>query len=206
MESQREDVLLRYSLIFFVIELAIFVGVSAIPINSPELVSSFQSEMHHIVSQPYFSKLLSIFSHNLLIALGEFVPIFGIGLFLYSIGGTAVLLSALANSEGVPGWYASLFLLTLPHSWLELPAYAIATASGLYLIIGLVKGYRGVVRRFFAMMLFVAIELFFAASIEAAEIFVEYVEIAYAYLFWFPAIPMFYALYLLFNYIQQKFG
>lgn len=200
------DRLALFSILLFIGELVLFIGVSAIPIQNSALVNSLQSERDQIASQPYLLQLFSIFYHNFEIALIEFIPGLGVAFLIFSISGTAIALSALSNSQGIPGWAAAMFLMTLPHSWLELPAYAIAAASGLYLIISLArKGENiGSVYRFFAMIGFVAVELFFAASVEAAEIVVENVNPVYSYLFWFPAIPLIYALFVLFNYIQQK--
>lgn len=204
MESLYRDRLTFFSIVLFIAELGIFIGVSAIPIQNNQLVSSFQSERNQITSQPYLPEVFSIFSHNFEISLIEFIPAFGVVFLVLSIFGTALVLSALSTSQNIPGWVASISLMTLPHSWLELPAYAIATASGIYLIIALAKGNRRSIYRFLGMIGFVAVELFFAASIESAEIVVENINPVYSYLFWFPAIPLIYALILLFRYIQEK--
>ncbi|AWR96722.1 hypothetical protein DFR86_03570 [Acidianus sulfidivorans JP7] len=198
MKGPIKDELTFLSLIIFIIELALFIGASAIPIHNQALASEFNSERNSIVSLPYIPEVFSIFSHNFEISLIEFIPGIGVLMLGASIYSTGTVLSAITTSEGIPGWAAALSLLTLPHSWLELPSYAIATAAGIYLI------WKRNVKRFFAMIGFVGLELFFAASIESAEIVVENINITYSYLFWFPAIPLFYALYILYKFIEEK--
>ncbi|ARM75211.1 stage II sporulation protein M [Acidianus manzaensis] len=198
MKGPIKDELTFISLIIFAIELALFIGVAAIPYNSPALANSFSSQRNAIVSQPYIPEVLSIFSHNFEISLIEFIPGFGVLMLAGSIISTGLVLSALYTIHGIPGWIPALLLMTLPHSWLELPSYAFAAGAGIYLI------WKRNVKRFLGMIGFVAVELFFAASIESAEIIAENINIAYSYLFWFPAIPLFYALYILYKYIRDK--
>ncbi|WP_373469100.1 stage II sporulation protein M [Acidianus infernus] len=190
----------RQTLVFFIlfiIELIIFIGTSALPVNQPQLASQFQSERSSIVSLPYPLEALSIFTHNYEIALAEFIPALGVGIMGFSIGSTGYVLSAVSNEQGVPGWIPAIFLLTLPHSWLELPSYAFAATAGLFLLID--RNWK----RFLYMIGFVGLELFFAASVEAGEIVLENVNVIYYYLFWIPAALLLYVLYEVYEYIMD---
>lgn len=183
--------------IIFIVELMIFVGASALPVHQPELVQEFESQRSALVSLPYMLEALSIFTHNYGIALAEFIPAVGLGIMGISIGVTGYVLSAISNEQGIPGWVSAIFLLTLPHSWLELPAYAFAATAGLFLIID--RNWK----RFLYMIGFVGLELFFAASVEAGEIVIENANALYFYLFWIPSAFLFYVLYEVYEYIMD---
>ncbi|AAY79551.1 stage II sporulation protein M [Sulfolobus acidocaldarius] len=152
-------------LIYFIIELAIFIGVSSIPYNNPALVQEYNSMESGIYSMPYFSQVIEIFSHNLLIATIDFIPVVGAIFFGISIGQTAYLLSVVATSRNVPSFLVAIALLTLPHSAVELPTYAIAVAAGTYVIVK-----RKDWKRYLLMYPLIPIELFLAALIESAII------------------------------------
>ncbi len=184
-------------LILFTIELLIFIGTSALPVNEPALAQAFQSQRSSIVSLPYPLEALSIFSHNYEVALAEFIPALGVAIMGFSIGSTGYVLSAVSTAQGIPGWIPAIFLLTLPHSWLELPSYAFAATAGIFLLID--RNWK----RFLYMIGFVGLELLFAASIEAGEIVLENINVTYSYLFWIPAIPLFYTLYEVYEYIMD---
>lgn len=74
-----------------------------------------------------------IFSHNLLIALGEMVPGAGAVLFFTSVYTTGLAAQALVMSQGLPvAWGVALF--AYPFALVELTAYAVAVASGTMVI------------------------------------------------------------------------
>jgi uncharacterized membrane protein SpoIIM required for sporulation len=75
-----------------------------------------------------------IFSHNLLIALVEMVPILGAMLLAYSIFSTGLVAQALLSSKGVPS-ALGIVLLILPYSLVELSSYAVAVGSGIMLVL-----------------------------------------------------------------------
>jgi len=183
-------------LIFFGIELAIFLGVSAIPFYMPSVAQNFNSTAGAVDSEPYVPMVITIFSHNLMIALSEFIPIIGIGILFFSTFSTGMVLSAFTTTvDHIPGIAAAIVLLTLPHSWLELPSYAVAAGSGLYVI--LTRDWR----RFVMMIPFVALELFAAATVESAEIYFRSIN---SYYFWLAGIPLIIMLYFIYEYLQKK--
>uniref|UniRef100_A0A2U9IDH1 Stage II sporulation protein M n=1 Tax=Acidianus brierleyi TaxID=41673 RepID=A0A2U9IDH1_9CREN len=183
-------------LIFFGMELAIFLGVSSIPFYMPAVAQKFNSTAGAVDSEPYVPMVITIFSHNLMIALSEFIPIIGIGMLIYTTYSTGMVLSAFTTTVyHIPGIAAAVILLTLPHSWLELPSYAVAAGSGLYVI--LTRDWR----RFVMMIPFVALELLMAASVESAEIYFRSVN---SYYFWLAGAPLLVMLYLVYEYLQKK--
>ena len=124
----------RIFLITFIAELVAFAIISALPISDPALYASFNGQRSAITSQPYFSLWLSIFPHNLMISSIEFIPIIGLLMFIISMGETAVVVSVEGTATHVSGFAIFASLMLLPHSWLELPAYAVAASTGIYAI------------------------------------------------------------------------
>jgi uncharacterized membrane protein SpoIIM required for sporulation len=164
----------RVFLILFIIELAGFAIISSLPIHDPALYSSFKSEDNSIISQSFFPMWLSIFPHNLLIASIEFIPIIGIFMFLFSIGSTASVIAVEGTSTHVNGFAIFASLMLLPHSWLELPAYAVAVSTDIYIFYYLIKGtLRDNYMKIIYMYLFIVLELAFAGAIETSEILLE---------------------------------
>ncbi|MCI2413932.1 MAG: stage II sporulation protein M [Candidatus Aramenus sp.] len=185
----------RLILIFFGIELAIFLGVSAIPVNNPEMAQTFSSTVSSTDSLPYVLLFLTIFSHNLSIALVDFLPVIGIGVLLFSIGSTAYVLTSYTTTVyHIPGVVDAIGLMTLPHSWLELPAYAVAAGAGTYAI------WKRDWVRSLLMVPFAALELLLAAMVEAAEISFP----SLSYFMWIPGAIAIVGLYFLYEYLQRK--
>ncbi|BCU66747.1 hypothetical protein HS7_01840 [Sulfolobales archaeon HS-7] len=189
-------------LIFFITELIIFAGVSSLHISNSSLLSSFSQQRNSIVSEPYVDMLMSIFLHNLLVATIEFVPIIGVIFFIVSIASTGLVVAVEGTAAKIPGIAIFAELMTLPHSWLELPAYAVATASTVYLFTHL-SNLKETFYKILTFWGFVALELFIAATFESAEIVVESSNILLSYVFWIPAIPVIYLLYKLLRKIDS---
>ncbi|AOL16457.1 hypothetical protein BFU36_06800 [Sulfolobus sp. A20] len=184
--------LTKIILIIFVFEVAIFFIASAIPINNSSLVSQFNSTESQILNYTYFQKVFTIFTHNLTVAAMELIPAVGLIVLGISIYSTGAVLSAFSSSLNVSGLLAALSLMTLPHSWLELPSYAIAAGSGLYIIIKPREWFRGVLT-----MTMVPIELFLAALVESGEFYTN------PYLLWLYSIPAFVFLYFYYQTMQR---
>ncbi len=180
----------RVFLISFIIELVGFAIISSLPIHDPALYASFKSEDNSIISQSFLPMWLSIFPHNLLIASIEFIPIIGIFMFIFSIGSTASVIAVEGTAEHENGFEIFAILMLLPHSWLELPAYAVAVSTGTYIFYYLIKGtLRDNYKKILYMYLFIVVELAFAGAIETSEILLE--QSAHplnVFYMWFPAI------------------
>ncbi|MFP3233336.1 MAG: stage II sporulation protein M [Sulfolobaceae archaeon] len=191
-------------IITFVGEVGLFLLFSSF--YNPALASEFGGLTviyNGLVYKPYFIVLFTIFIHNLAVATLDFIPLMGVAMMVFSIIETGLVVAISGSIIGTPGLTISLYLLTLPHSWLELPAYAVASASGVYFLFDAAdKGLGKALVRLFYMYLMVAVELFVAASFEAGEI----VDKPYGllpYLFWIPALPAFYFLITFYKYFQK---
>jgi hypothetical protein len=150
-------VLTKIILIVFVFEVVLFLIASSIPQNNPSLVSAFNSTENQVLNQSYFGKVLMIFGNNVRVAFLDFIPAVGMIILAVSIYSTGAVLSAFSSSLNVPGILSALGLMTLPHSWLELPSYAVAASSGLYIVIRPREWVRGLLT-----LIIVPIELFLA--------------------------------------------
>ncbi|BCU71079.1 stage II sporulation protein M [Stygiolobus caldivivus] len=191
-------------IIIFLGEIGLFLLFSSF--YNPSLASQYGGltvVYNNLVYEPYFIVLFSIFLHNLSVATLDFIPLFGLAMLVFSIIETGLVVAINGSIVGTPGLTISLYLFTLPHSWLELPAYAVASASGIYFIFDASSnGLRKATIRLFYMYLMVAVELLIAASFEAGEI----VDKSYGllpYLYWIPAIPAFYFLIVFYKYFQR---
>ena len=190
--------------IIFAGEIGLFLLFSSF--YNPSLASEFGGltvVYNGLVYEPYFTVLFSIFFHNLMVATLDFIPFLGLLIMILSIISTGLVVAIGGSITGTPGLSIAFYLLTLPHSWLELPSYAVASASGIYFVIDASNnGLRNATIRLLYMYLMVAIELFVAAAFEAGEI----VDKPYGqleYLFWIPAIPAFYFLIEFYKYFQR---
>ncbi len=198
-------------LLLFISEILIYIIISAIPYNNPALVSQLKAEENATYSNGIVGILFSIFPHNLFIATIEFIPAIGQLFYVLSMVETPLALSALANSTGVPGFIDFIILLIVPDTLIELPSYAIAAATGIYLIYILVKSgevLRSKIRKVLYMYLFVALELFIAGTFESLAIEMgltlpKGVSLTYTFLLWIPAIPSIYLLIRLFRRINR---
>ena len=188
----------KYFYIIITLEFSLYVIISSISIHSPSLYSEFAAQQKSIVSQPVYLMFLSIFPHNLYIATIEFIPVIGLVFLLLSTGVTAAVISVEGVHYGYSGFYIFASLMLFPHSWLELPSYAVAASSGTYLMYVLIKRGTGLVeglKRVFYLYIFVVIELAAAGAFETTEIYMENTyaspyDVEYSLLLWILAIPV----------------
>ncbi len=194
----------RLFLVTFVIEMVIFTVLSSINYHNSFLYQSLSTERSSILSNNIFSMIMEIFPHNLLVATFEFIPVVGPLLFSISIVTTSLTVASEAYFlYHIPGFYVFLGLVILPHTWLELPAYAVAVSASIYLLYLLIKReiLRSKIYKVLYMYIFVVIELAIAGTFESAEIVMEnniHVGLD-ELLMWIPAVPVIYLLYLLFR-------
>jgi len=134
MEKTKIPRVRRIFLFTFIAELLFFAIVSALPIKDPALYSVFKSQDNAITSRSYFPLWLSIFPHNLMIGSIEFIPVIGLIMFIISMGETAVVVAVEGTATHVGGFTVFASLMLFPHSWLELPSYAVAVSTGIYMI------------------------------------------------------------------------
>ncbi|MEM0127849.1 MAG: stage II sporulation protein M, partial [Thermoplasmatales archaeon] len=124
----------RLFLVTFAVEMVLFAVLSSINYHSAILYESISTERSQIISNNILSMTFSIFPHNLLIATIEFVPVVGPLLFSLSTVVTSLTVASEAFYYHINGFLIFLSLAALPHTWLELPSYAIAVSASIYLI------------------------------------------------------------------------
>jgi uncharacterized membrane protein SpoIIM required for sporulation len=201
----------RLFLILFIIEMAIYVAISSLSLHDAALYNTFKNEQSSIDGQSFIPMFLSIFPHNLLIASIEFVPIIGIFFYFFSVIETAVIISLEGTGLHTSGLLIFFTLAILPHTWLELPSYAIATGASIYIIYTLVKRgeeFNSRMKRIGLLYLFVILELMVAGLFETTEIVFETIypapyNLIYPIMMWIPAIPVIIGLVYLFRRITR---
>ncbi|MCY0852117.1 MAG: zinc ribbon domain-containing protein [Thermoplasma acidophilum] len=161
----------------FIGELALMFALSALPMSgstASQIVGQNEPSLQAVRSLPLIVRSFSIFSHNYEIASIEIIPVIGQIFFIISTYSTAIVLNALAVSQGVTGPLALLSLLLLPYSWLELPSYAIASTEGGFLIASLFRrSFRKEIKTAIIVWLMVGLELLTAGIFESWTIALE---------------------------------
>jgi uncharacterized membrane protein SpoIIM required for sporulation len=169
-------------LALFLVELVLIFVVANAPFFPNEYNAYHQqyNSITPILSNNAIQQILDIFSNNFKVALIEIIPILGVVLFGISIYETARIVEVIGivQKEGTGAALATLF--ALPSTWLELPAYCIATVESLFLAYALFRVARhgwGVFRREVRFLLvniiLIAGVLIVAATIEVTEIQLE---------------------------------
>ena len=155
----------------FVVEIVIFISGLVTPLSSGEqqiIANQTSSQFAPIQSASLQEQVVFIFSHNLLIALAEMIPVFGAFLFVYSVHFTGLVTQAIVAQKNLPG-LAGLILFVFPYTFVELSAYAIAAASGVMLIWAAITKRLMHELKVFTIEAFVIVGvLFTAAAMEAA--------------------------------------
>lgn len=156
----------------FFVEIALFFVFSGLPMSSAEYQAIISSpayqQIDKVRSESLMPRALSIFENNFLIASLEIIPVLGPAVFVYTAYYTARVLDAIGYGQGVSGPILVVDIMLYPHSWLELPAYAVAVAQSLLLVYSAIRKrfFEEVVRSFFV-WLFVGLELFVAGIVES---------------------------------------
>ena len=138
-------------LVMFALELSFVIWIADSPFF-PREQSSYVAQYNSlgpVLNSSAPLQVYSILKNNFIISLGELVPVFGLGIFGVSLYQTARIVEVIGIVKKVGSGLALADLFVLPHSWLELPAYAIAAAESVYLtaaLLGLRGGRRGLVR------------------------------------------------------------
>ena len=184
--------------ILFVLELVAIVVVSTAPFFPSEL-TTYENQYNStaaVLNQPAIGQVGGIFGNNFRVAIVELIPAFGLGIFGLSLYETARIVEAIAVIKGVGVALALANLFFLPSTWLELPAYAIAAAEGLYLIYAVYLGFKNGWARFVREIKFLMVNIALIAGvlIVAAVFEVSEIQIAgsspagpfYALLTWIP--------------------
>jgi uncharacterized membrane protein SpoIIM required for sporulation len=163
-------------LLMFLMEIAIFIIISSLPLKDPALYNQFKQQQSSITSLPLLQMIFSIFPHNLEVATLEIVPIIGQFFYILSAVTTSLILAVEGTSNGTLGLVYFLGLALLPDTWIELPSYAVTSSTGIYLIYILIKKRSELRSRSTKILLnyaFAAFELLIAATFESIAIIME---------------------------------
>ena len=158
-------------IVFFAELVYLFVGMT-IPVSQSTInqISSQNSSLASTVaSLAFLPRAFYIFFNNFRLGAIEIVPVLGWFIFGYSIYNTALAIEVLGIVQHIPGVLISFTLLTQPHTWLELPSYAIATTQSFYLVSTVARRnrFRFEAARTGVIIVAVAIELILAALLES---------------------------------------
>jgi len=161
-------------LVALVAEFAIFVFGLLTPLSVPAQQTLENQTSVQFASVPTASAqqlLTLIFTHNVMLAYLELVPVLGAFVFVYSIYVTGLVAQVIAASAGYPG-QLGVILFVFPYSLVEFSAYAIAVASGVMLLLAWRKKRLGRELRVFLLELVaVAVVLVLAAAMETVTKF-----------------------------------
>ena len=187
---------LQLAVLAFFLELIAFFLITVSPMSSSQaqtLATQGNQLVNSVRQEPYVNTIFEIFANNFRIASIELVPVFGWLIFGSSTYLTARIIEAfaLANPPPLPGPAVMFSLLLLPHSWIELPAYAVATMQSILLVYSIFKKrFKFELARTLFVWLLLGVELLIAAIFEATEINLESYG-ALPLLTWIPFFIMF---------------
>jgi uncharacterized membrane protein SpoIIM required for sporulation len=182
----------------FVVEIGTIVFVSNLALSPSELTTykNQYNSLAPILNSSASGQVDAIVANNLKVATIELVPAFGLVLLGLSIYETARVVEAIGIIKGVPVTLALANLFILPSTWLELPAYAIAAAESVYLVIAVYFGFKKGPRYFLRELRFLLVSLLLIVGVlvVAALFEVSEIQIAtgypdgafYALLTWLP--------------------
>jgi hypothetical protein len=165
----------KVAIAVFIAELVILFYFSTAPIPASQVIvinNQTSSTSQNADSLTLLGRAMFLFSNNFHIAAIQFIPLFGWYTFGSVMYNTALAIEVIGINSHISGPLVMLSLLFEPHTWLELPAYALATTQSLYLIRGVSSRRRfkfELVRTAFVFAL-VAVELLIAAIFESSEI------------------------------------
>jgi uncharacterized membrane protein SpoIIM required for sporulation len=133
--------------VLFLIEVGLFFVVATIPFFPGEQ-AFYTSQSNQINNEFANASLLTqfwgIFTNNFRIAVIEMIPGLGVVFFGVSLYATARILEVIGITDSTSALLIIIVLLLLfPHSYIELPAYAVATGEGLFLLYAFLKWLRG---------------------------------------------------------------
>ncbi|MEM3839267.1 MAG: stage II sporulation protein M [Candidatus Micrarchaeaceae archaeon] len=188
----------RTALLLFIAEVAVLLIFSAVPLPTSVanvLSNNYQALKQQIAGMSFPQAAGYIFAHNLEIATGEMLPLLGGLLLAVSVSSTGLTLSAISHSYNIAGVAIGASLFILPHTWIELSAYAFASTEGLFLLLSLIKWKKSApfmqeLNRAASAWLLVAATLLVAAIFESGELQLGMSNSAYPLLAWLPFIAV----------------
>ncbi len=174
------------------IEIGAIIVISNLPFFPGEF--SFTQNQYNsikpIVDQSALGQLAGIFANNFMVVVRELIPVLGAAVFALSIYETARIVEVIAvtNGYGVGAALGTLFLL--PHTYLELPAYAIAVTESAYLVYAIAAGFSRGWAIFVREIRFLIVSVVLIAGVLAVAAVFEVTEIQIEVLTQAPAPPI----------------
>ena len=199
----------RVFLVTFIVEIVLYISISSLNFHNSVLLGSLTTERQSIYSMGLVGMIFEIFPHNLMVATIEFIPVIGWIFFALSTVTTSLVIAAEGYALYHSGILIFLSLALLPDTWIELPSYAIAFSTSVYLFYSLIKGRKFLAeraRKILYMYLFIVLELAIAGTFESVEIVLSGPSnnnIVYPLMMWIPAVPAILLLIMLFRRINH---
>jgi uncharacterized membrane protein SpoIIM required for sporulation len=169
--------------LLFLIEVGVYLLVASLPFFPGEK-ASFVNLSNQIGSEfknaSLATQFFGIFTNNFRIGLIEMIPGLGSAFFAVSLYTTGRIIEVEALTQGVSPVLLVLFLFIFPYSYIELPAYAVATGEGLYLSYAILRwlfstggrpvNFRAEAWQLFVNIMIVAVMLAVAALFESVQL------------------------------------
>lgn len=161
--------------IMFLAEFAyLFVG-TMIPVSHSTIqqISNQNSSLaSSVASLEFLARAFFIFVNNFRLGAPEVIPFAGWYLLGYSMYNTALALEVVGITQHIPPLLVSFTLIFQPHSWLELPSYAVATTQSFYILSTVARrsSFKFEVVRTGVVLVWVTVELMLAALLESLEV------------------------------------
>lgn len=176
--------------------LAVEIGAIIIISNLPFFPGEFSftqgqyNSIKPIVQLSALGQLVGIFVNNFMVVLRELIPVLGPAVFAISIYETSRIVEVIAitNGDGVAAALGTLFLL--PHTYLELPAYAIAVTESGYLLYAIASGFRSGWARLVRELRFLVVSVVLIVGVLVVAAIFEVTEIQIEVLTQAPAPPI----------------
>ena len=166
-------------LVLFVAEMTVFFALPAVPFAPGEKDTYTQQakQLGGVLNNSFVGQIAAIYLNNMKVGLVELVPGLGPLFFALSLYETARVIQAIAPHDFSPVLLV-VALFVLPHSWIELPVYALATGESLLLLYSLLrwllKGERWRMKmeleQLLLVVLVISVTLFLGAVFEVTEI------------------------------------
>ena len=128
--------------VLFAAELAVFIVLPSIPFLRGEQQSYTQQAQqlgNMLNGRTFLEQTWVVYFNNLRVALVEMIPGLGAVVFGASLYDTARVTQAIALTQNLPAGLLVLLLFILPHSWIELSAYPVATGEGILFLNSLLR-------------------------------------------------------------------
>ena len=189
--------------VLFLAEIAVIFVIANAPFFPSEL-GTYENQYNTtsaVLNQGAAGQVVGIFSNNFRVATVELIPLLGLFTFGLSLYETARIVEVIAIVKSVGVGLALANLFFLPSTWLELPAYSIATAESIYLVYATYLSFKSGWAKFAREIRFLLVNVILVAGVLIVAAVFEVTEIQieqgppqtqiYALLTWIPFVVVF---------------